>query len=293
MKLVSVDPMQIVADESLGDRYYNDSLNAESIQNLADNLEAVGLQTPLRGWLDKKGVVHIYSGFRRLRAIKLIRAKNTVAFPKIEVNCDEDEPTNMSEILLRSIATNEYQKPSPVEQATIISRLRKDKAFKSDAVLAKRLGKSTSTINNLLWLVTLKPEVQELIHLGKCSMTNALDARGNKDPNKSIIESITANRPVQREAGRSAAGRKGDGTVPSAAIDSQTKSQFMETSLDFLIAWGAKPQAETVGKFITELKRLARSAKVGAPAEYIEELHDAKSANAKAFRKVYGFILTK
>ena len=131
----------------------------EALEELADSIKEYGLIQPIV--VSKKdGYYSIIAGERRWRASKIAGLKEIPAIIR-----EDDEKIN-SEISL--IENMQREDLNPYEKALGIRNLI-DNYGLSQEIVAKKLGKSRSTVANWVRVLNLEPRVLEMVKEGKLS----------------------------------------------------------------------------------------------------------------------------
>ena len=131
----------------------------EALEELADSIKEYGLIQPIVV-TKKDGYYSIVAGERRWRASKIAGLKEIPAIIR-----DDDERVN-SEISL--IENMQREDLNPYEKALGIRTLI-DNYGLSQEIVAKKLGKSRSTVANWVRVLNLEPRVLEMVKEGKLS----------------------------------------------------------------------------------------------------------------------------
>ena len=152
IKLIDVNPNQP-----------RKNFDATALKELADSIKVHGVIQPII--VNKAGSRYlIVAGERRFRASKLAGLKT---IPAIVKNYTEQQVKEIA--LLENIQREDL---NPIEVSRAMKELLEIYGWTQD-VLADRLGKSRPAIANSLRLLTLQPEVIELIESGKLSAGHA------------------------------------------------------------------------------------------------------------------------
>lgn len=131
----------------------------ESLEELANSIKEYGLIQPIVV-TKKDGYYSIIAGERRWRASKIAGLKEIPAIIR-----EDDERIN-SEISL--IENMQREDLNPYEKALAIRTLI-DNYGLSQEIVAKKLGKSRSTVANWVRVLNLEPRVLEMVKEGKIS----------------------------------------------------------------------------------------------------------------------------
>ena len=163
------------------------NFDQESLEELADSIKEFGLIQPIVV-TKKDGYYAIVAGERRWRASKL------AGLEKIPVIIrDNDEKKNQEISLIENIQREDL---NPIEKAYGIKNLI-DRFGVRQEDIAKRLGKSRSTITNILRLLNLEPRVLELAKEGKLTEGHCRALLGIEDPERQYKTAISM---IQRGA---------------------------------------------------------------------------------------------
>ncbi len=139
-------------------------MEPESLQELADSIKAQGVMQPIivRSISDKK--YEIIAGERRWRATQIAGLDD---IPVIVKNVDDQAAIAMA--LIENIQREDL---NPIEEAMSLQRLQQEFELTQQEV-ATAVGKSRSTIANLLRLMTLQEDVRKLLEHGDLEMGHA------------------------------------------------------------------------------------------------------------------------
>lgn len=135
-----------------------------ALQELADSIKVHGIIQPIIVNLDVDGNYMIIAGERRYRASKLA---GLVSVPCVVKNYTERQIKEIS-----IIENLQRQDLNPIEAARAIKQLMDEYNFTQE-VVAERIGISRPNIANTLRLLTLSPDVVNLIEQGKLSAGHA------------------------------------------------------------------------------------------------------------------------
>jgi len=167
----------------------------DSIKELAQSIEAVGLIQPLVVRKLPDGTFQLIAGERRLRALKELGWATAPAYVR-----DVDEDITMLELAL--IENLQREDLNPMEIAITYQRLIEECQYTHEE-LAKRVGKDRSTVTNYIRLLQLEPEIQVAVRDGQISMGHARALLGLSDKEtrlkllKEIIEKGLSVRQVE------------------------------------------------------------------------------------------------
>jgi ParB family chromosome partitioning protein len=163
-------------------------LNPEKLQELADSIKAQGVIQPIVVRKISFEKYEIVAGERRWRASQL------AGLTQIPVVIKEiDDRTAMAMALIENIQREDL---NPLEEAEALKRLL-DEFEMTHQLIAEAIGKSRTTVTNLLRLMDLHPDVKKLLLSNHLEMGHAralLSLEGSKQvalANKVIKEGLT------------------------------------------------------------------------------------------------------
>ncbi|MFI3179324.1 MAG: ParB/RepB/Spo0J family partition protein [Methylococcaceae bacterium] len=163
-------------------------LNPEKLQELADSIKAQGVIQPIIVRKISFEKYEIVAGERRWRASQL------AGLTQIPVVIKEiDDRTAMAMALIENIQREDL---NPLEEAEALKRLL-DEFEMTHQLIAEAIGKSRTTVTNLLRLMDLHPDVKKLLLSNHLEMGHAralLSLEGSKQvalANKIIKEGLT------------------------------------------------------------------------------------------------------
>jgi ParB family chromosome partitioning protein len=139
-------------------------MEPEALQELADSIRAQGVMQPIvvRPISDKK--YEIIAGERRWRATQ------QAGLDKIPVVIrDVSDEAAIAMALIENIQREDL---NPIEEAASLQRLQQEFDLTQEEV-ARAVGKSRSTVANLLRLMSLQPDVRRLVEHGDLEMGHA------------------------------------------------------------------------------------------------------------------------
>jgi ParB family chromosome partitioning protein len=142
------------------------SMNPEALADLADSIRMQGVVQPIlvRPLAGQAGKYEIIAGERRWRAAQMAGLQDIPALVR-----EVPDKTAACIALIENIQREDL---NPLEEAHTFSRLLKEFSMTHEAV-AEAVGRSRSTVTNLLRLLDLHPEVQELLSTGRLEMGHA------------------------------------------------------------------------------------------------------------------------
>jgi ParB family chromosome partitioning protein len=139
-------------------------IDPESLQELADSIRAQGVMQPIvvRPVSDRK--YEIIAGERRWRAAQMAGLDNIPALLR-----DVPDEAAIAMSLIENIQREDL---NPIEEAVALQRLQQEFELTQQEV-AEAVGKSRSTVANLLRLMTLQEDVRRLVEHGDLEMGHA------------------------------------------------------------------------------------------------------------------------
>jgi len=139
-------------------------MEPESLQELADSIRAQGVMQPIvvRPVSDRK--YEIIAGERRWRATQLAGLDTIPAVVR-----DVPDEAAIAMALIENIQREDL---NPIEEAAALQRLQQEFELTQQEV-ADAVGKSRSTVTNLLRLMTLQEDVRRLVEHGDIEMGHA------------------------------------------------------------------------------------------------------------------------
>ena len=139
-------------------------MDQDSLQELADSIKAQGVMQPIvvRPISDRK--YEIIAGERRWRATQLAGLDSIPAVVR--------EVSDEAAIAMALIENIQREDLNPIEEAVALQRLQQEFELTQQEV-ADAVGKSRSTVTNLLRLMTLQEDVRRLVEHGDLEMGHA------------------------------------------------------------------------------------------------------------------------
>jgi ParB family chromosome partitioning protein len=139
-------------------------MDQESLQELADSIRAQGVMQPIvvRPVSDRR--FEIIAGERRWRATQLAGLDTIPAVVR-----DVPDEAAIAMALIENIQREDL---NPIEEAVALQRLQQEFGLTQQEV-ADAVGKSRSTVTNLLRLTTLQEDVRRLVEHGDLEMGHA------------------------------------------------------------------------------------------------------------------------
>ena len=149
--------------------------DAEELQSLADSIAEHGVVQPLTVREVGGGYYQIIAGERRWRASRLAGLRE---IPAVVIEADDKKTMELA--LIENL---QRQDLNPVEEAQGYQTLMTEYGMTQEET-AKRVGKSRPAVANALRLMSLCPEVLELVKAGKLSAGHARAVLSLKEAKK-------------------------------------------------------------------------------------------------------------
>ena len=144
----------------------------ESLAELSASIKEIGVLQPLLVRRLSDGSYQLIAGERRWRAAQRAGLATVPAVVK-----ETDDMSSVEQALVENLHRQDL---SPLEEASAYQQLIDDFSLSHDDV-AKRVGKSRSTVTNTLRLLNLPPAVQSLLADGRLSAGHAKALLGTTD----------------------------------------------------------------------------------------------------------------
>jgi ParB family chromosome partitioning protein len=139
-------------------------MHPEALQELANSIKAQGVVQPIVVRELPSGNYEIIAGERRWRAAQLA-GLDTI--PAVVRNIPDE-----AAIAVALIENIQRENLNPVEEATALQRLI-DEFEMTHQQVAESVGRSRAAVSNLLRLLTLNPDVRQMLDEGKMDMGHA------------------------------------------------------------------------------------------------------------------------
>ena len=156
------------------------NFNQEALEELAESIKEYGLIQPIVV-TKKDGYYSIIAGERRWRACKLAGLQEISAIVR-----EDDEKKNTEISLIENIQREDL---NPFEKALGIRNLIDTYGLTQEEV-AKKLGKSRSTIANTVRVLNLEPRVLEYVKEGKLTEGHCKALLSITDPEKQYVVAV-------------------------------------------------------------------------------------------------------
>ena len=216
--------------------------NQEALEELAESIKTYGIIQPIVV-SRKDGYYAIVAGERRWRAAKIAELEEIPAIIR-----DDDEQTNKEIALIENIQREDL---NPYEKALGIRQLM-DKYGLTQEQVAKKIGKSRSSVSNTVRVLYLAPDVLELVKQGKLSEGHCKALAGISDPKRQYEAAI---RMIERGESVRQAERKNRTTKKEKKLDPKYKYLYEDIEDRFQGFFGTKvklDQGKRKGRIIIE-----------------------------------------
>ena len=166
------------------------SFEDEKIEELAESIKEHGVIQPIIV-VKRDGFYQIVAGERRWRASKKAGIKEIPAIIR-----EDDDKTNKQISLIENI---QRQDLNPIEEAIAIKNLMEEHNFTQEEI-AKSLGKSRSSIANIVRILNLDENVKKLVEEGKLTLGHCkvLLAQPKEKQYKLALDIIKNNESVRQ-----------------------------------------------------------------------------------------------
>ena len=214
----------------------------EALEELAESIKTYGIIQPIVV-TKKDGYYSIVAGERRWRAAKLA---GLVEIPAIVR--EDDEQINKEIALIENIQREDL---NPFEKALGIRHLMEKYGMTQEQV-AKKLGKSRSSISNTVRVLYLVPDVLELVKQGKLTEGHCKALAGIEDPDRQYAAAL---RMVDRGESVRQAESKNRITKKEQKIDPKYRYLYEDIEDKFQGFFGSKvklDQGKRKGRIIIE-----------------------------------------
>jgi ParB family chromosome partitioning protein len=154
-------PIELLARGKYQPRTHMDK---EALEELAASIKAQGVVQPIVVRPVNAGNYEIIAGERRWRAAQLA---GLATIPAVVRNIPDE-----AAIAIALIENIQRENLNPIEEAAALQRL-SDEFGMTHQNVAEAVGRSRAAVTNLLRLLTLQPEVRELLERGQMDMGHA------------------------------------------------------------------------------------------------------------------------
>ena len=176
-------PVENIVPNPNQPRYYFDENN---LKELSESIKEHGIIQPILVTKTNGDKYELIAGERRLQASKLLGLKEIPAIVRLA--------TNQQKLELALVENIQRHNLNPVEEAKAYQKLSKEFNLTQEEI-AKKTGKSRSTIANIIRLLDLPIEIQRGIIVGKITEGHARAILGleNSEKQRALYELILKN----------------------------------------------------------------------------------------------------
>ncbi len=212
-----------IEDLSPGQYQPRKKMYKRTLEELAQSIKEQGILQPLVVRRQASGRYEIVVGERRWRAAQLAGLESVPVLVR-DLNNDETAKIALIENLQR-------EDLNALDQARGLQRLQREFNLSQDA-LGKAVGKSRSTVTNLLRLLNLVPEVQVLLEEGRIEMGHAR-ALLSVDPTKQLgfAQEVVKKSLSVRQTEALTAGKKQNNKNKKGVQSKDPNTKKLETDL--------------------------------------------------------------
>ncbi len=198
------------------------SFDENALRELAESIKIHGILLPLVVTKLPDGTYRIVAGERRFRAAKMAKLATVPAIVRSLKELEELEIALVENVQRVDL--------SPLEQAVAVQRLHDQFSTQYD-VIAKRLGKAVSTVNNMVRLLSLPDAAKRALVAGDISEGHArsiLALKGQDHHQHELLESIKKHGWSVRQAERYVASIKA-GIKETGAAHARVSTETLQT----------------------------------------------------------------
>ncbi len=163
------------------------AINEDTLQDLASSIKAQGILLPLIVRQHDEKKYEIIAGERRWRAAKIVQLKVVPVIIR-----DISDQTACAFSLIENI---QRESLNAIDEALAFERLTTE-FFLTHEEIAERVGRSRSTVTNLIRLLTLDDEIKDLLRHKKMEMGHARALLGLKFEDQRIIAKKIVNKTL-------------------------------------------------------------------------------------------------
>ncbi|WP_028864469.1 ParB/RepB/Spo0J family partition protein [Psychromonas aquimarina] len=225
-------------------------MSPQALDELANSIRAQGIIQPVVVRETGHQKYEIIAGERRWRAAKIVGLKNV---PCLIKNVEDD-----AAIAIALIENIQRENLNAMEEAIALKRLLEEFELTHSEV-AKAVGKSRTTVSNLLRLNNLNDDVKVLLEHGDIEMGHARALLACEGPLQSELAKIVAAKSLTvRETERLVKNALNPKPVKEPPQPGAKEVQIINTLQDkFGLAVTSKPGKKGAGKLVIDYKSLA------------------------------------
>ena len=222
-------------------------MNPAQLEDLASSIRTQGIMQPIVVRPNGHNQYEIIAGERRWRAAKIAELKQVPVIVRHVEDADA--------VVLALIENIQREDLNPVEEALALQRLVEDFNLTQQEV-ADTVGKSRSTVANLLRLLGLTPEVRRLLEHGDIEMGHArallpLDNEKQIQAASQVVTKSLSVRETERLAKNFQVSEKSKDqkpTLPDLSAEAERISQKINAAVKI------QPSAKGKGKLVIEYR---------------------------------------
>ncbi|OGB88139.1 hypothetical protein A3H38_02705 [candidate division WOR-1 bacterium RIFCSPLOWO2_02_FULL_46_20] len=170
--IINIDIAKIVANP----RQPRHTFAKERLEELANSIKEQGIIEPILTRM-RNGKYELIAGERRLRASKIA---GLTTIPSIIKNFSDEQSLELA--LIENLQREDL---NPMDEAEGYAQLTKDFSLTQDQV-AKKVGKSRSTITNLLRILSLPEKIKVSLRMDEISLGHARPLLALEDANRQL-----------------------------------------------------------------------------------------------------------
>ena len=231
------------------------TFDEEALKQLAESIKQYGVLQPLIVTPHGKGKYAIVAGERRWRAAQIAGEKKVPAIVRTTKELERLEIALVENVQRVDL--------SPLEQALSIERLHQQFSMTYEAI-AKRLGKASSTVNNIVRLLQLPKEAQKALTEGRIFEGHAraiLSLKDNPEKQQELLNNILRYGWSVRQAEQFVVSYR-EGFKESKAARERMRTETPET----------KQLSKRLGGMPVHIRRMAKGGKLEIRFKSDEEL---------------------
>ncbi len=218
--------------------------NPDSLRELADSIAAQGVVQPIVVRPVGQGRYEIIAGERRWRAAQQAGLSEIPTVIR-----DVSDQTAMAMGLIENIQREDL---NPLEEATALHRLLNEFELTHQQI-AQAVGKSRTTVTNLLRLLELNEDVKQLVEAGKIEMGHArallgLQAQAQSDGAREVVKKGLSVRETERLVRRLQGEASGDPARDKKPVKEDPDISRLQDDLSERLGTQVKLQQGTKGK---------------------------------------------
>ncbi|MCF6354644.1 MAG: ParB/RepB/Spo0J family partition protein [Candidatus Polarisedimenticolaceae bacterium] len=218
--------------------------NPDSLRELADSIAAQGVVQPIVVRPVGRGHYEIIAGERRWRAAQQVGLSEIPTVIR-----DVSDQTAMAMGLIENIQREDL---NPLEEATALHRLLNEFELTHQQI-AQAVGKSRTTVTNLLRLLELNEDVKQLVEAGKVEMGHArallgLQAQAQSDGAREVVKKGLSVRETERLVRRLQGEASGDSARDKKPVKDDPDISRLQDDLSERLGAQVKLQQGAKGK---------------------------------------------